>query len=122
MYDAIFYSDKNGNKPLAEFISGLRQKSHTSKDARINFSKIIAYIDLLCEHGTKVGEPVVKHIEGDIWELRPLNNRILFALYKNKIYILLHFFAKKTNKLPQKELEQAKRNLKDYMERSNKND
>jgi|GEM_PF-2696192 len=24
----------------------------------------------------RVGEPVVKHIDGDIWELRPLSNRI----------------------------------------------
>jgi phage-related protein len=118
MYDAIFYSDSNGHKPLAEYIKALRQKSHTNKDARINLAKIIAYIDLLCEHGTSIGEPVVKHLDGDIWELRPIDNRILFAHYKGKIYILLHYFTKKTNKLPSRELEQAKRNLRDYIERN----
>jgi len=118
MYDVIFYSDNRGREPTAEFISELRQKSLTDKSARINFSKIVAYIDLLCEKGTRVGEPVVKHLHGDIWEIRPLDNRILFAHYKGNIYILLHYFTKKTNKTPQGEITQAKRNLADYIERN----
>ena len=62
MYDVIFYSDSKGKEPTAEFIRDLRKKSHTDKNARVNFNKIIAYIDLLCEKGTRVGEPVVKHL------------------------------------------------------------
>ena len=117
MYDAIFYEDSRGNEPTAEFINELREKSLTDKNARVNFNKIVAYIDILCEKGTRVGEPVVKHLDGEIWELRPLDNRILFAYYKNKIYILLHHFTKKTNKTPPQEIKQAKRNLADYLER-----
>lgn len=118
MFEVIFYSDSRGKEPTAEFINGIRQKSITDKNARINLNKIVVYIDILCEHGTRVGEPVVKHLDGDIWELRPLNNRILFAYYKDKIYILLHHFAKKSNKTPQGEIEQAKRNLADFIERN----
>jgi phage-related protein len=54
----------------------LRQRSYTDKNARINFNKIVAYIDILEEKGTRVGEPVTKHLDGEIWELRPLNNRM----------------------------------------------
>ena len=118
MYEVIFYSDAKGNEPIAEYILDLRLKSYTSKDARVNLNKIIAYIDLLCEHGTRVGEPVVKHLEGKIWELRPLRNRILFALYKDKVFILLHRFMKKTDKTPPMEVEQAERLLKDFIERN----
>jgi phage-related protein len=118
MYDVIFYSDKNGNEPIAEFIHELRQKSITVKNARINFNKIIAYINLLSKNGTRIGEPVTKHLGGDIWELRPLDNRILYAYYRDNTFILLHHFIKKTNKLPPRELEQAKRNLTDYLERN----
>jgi len=117
MYSVIFYSDNRGNEPIADFINELRQKSHTNKDARINFNKIVAYIDLLCEHGTRIGEPVTKHLDGDIWELRPLDNRILLAYYKDNNFILLHYYTKKTNKIPPRELAQAKRNLADYIER-----
>jgi len=58
------------------------------------------------------------HLDGDIWELRPLDNRILFAYYKDNLFILLHHFNKKTNKTPTRELDQAKRNLADYLERN----
>ena len=118
MYDVIFYSDNKGNEPIVEYISELRKKSCTNKNARINFSKIVAYIDILCEKGTRAGEPITKHLDGDIWELRPLDNRILFAYYKDNMFILLHLFTKKTNKTPPREIDQAKRNLADYIERS----
>jgi len=120
MYEVIFYSDARGNEPVAELINELRQKSYTDKNARINFNKIVAYIDILSEKGTRVGEPVVKHLDGDIWELRPLDYRILFAHSEDKIYILLHHFIKKTNKTPLREIERAKRNFVDYIERSGK--
>ena len=118
MYDVIFYSDNKGNEPIKDYINELRQRSYTDKNAKINFNKIVAYIDILCEKGTQVGEPVAKHLNGDIWELRPLDNRILLAYYKDNQFILLHYFVKKTNKTPPREIDQAKRNLADFIERN----
>ena len=118
MYKIIFYEDSRGHAPTAEHIETLRKQSQTSKDARINLNKIVAYLDMLEEKGTVVGEPVVKHLDGEIWEVRPLDNRILFATYKGNIYILLHHFTKKTQKTPPQEIQQAKRNLADYRERN----
>ena len=45
-----------------------------------------------------IGEPFIKHLEGDIWELRPLRDRILFAAWLDDGFILLHHFVKKTQK------------------------
>lgn len=67
--------------------------------------------------GTRIGEPVTKYLDNNIWELRPLSNRILYAYWKNNKFVLLHHFIKKTQKTPKKELERAKRNLKSYLER-----
>jgi phage-related protein len=120
MFEIIFYEDNKGIKPIAEYITELRKQSYTSKHARINFNKIVAYLDLLEEKGTRIGEPVTKHLDGDIWELRPLDNRILYAFYKDNTFILLHYFIKKTNKTPPREIEQAKRNLADYIGRNEK--
>ena len=121
MFDIIFYDDENGYSDVEEFIKELREKSTTSKDARINFNKVVAYIDILEEMGTRVGEPVTKHLDGDIWELRPLSNRILYAFYKDNTFILLHHFTKKTQKTPPQEIEKAKREVDDYRRR-HKND
>ena len=62
----------------------------------------------------------IKHLKGEIWELRPLRNRILYAYYENDTFIILHHFIKTTNKTPKQELEQAKRNLEEYRERNGK--
>ena len=122
LYEIEFYEDESGYSEIVIFIKELQRKSKGSKESRINFNKIVAYMDLLSEMGTRVGEPVTKHVEGDIWELRPLKHRFLYAYYENEKYVILHHFVKKTKKTPKRELEHAKRKLKDWMERKWKND
>lgn len=118
MYEIEFYEDKNGRSEIADFIKELNRKAAANKESRINFNKIVAYLDMLEELGTRIGEPVTKHLEGEIWELRPLRNRLLYAYHKDNKFIILHHFIKKTQKTPKREIEQAKRNLQDYLERN----
>ncbi|MBS3970665.1 MAG: type II toxin-antitoxin system RelE/ParE family toxin [Clostridia bacterium] len=118
MYEVIFYKDRLGNEPIKEYLYALKKKGLKSKNDRILAEKILAYIKALQDYGTRVGAPIVKHIDGDIWELRPLNNRILFFYWKNDTFVLLHHFVKKTNKTPRREIDQARRNLQDFLERS----
>lgn len=116
MFSIIFYQDKKGKQPIKEYIELLRGKQ--DKDSRIKFNKIILYIELLSNYGLTLKAPIIKHIEGEIWELRPLRDRIFFFCWQEKNFILLHHFVKKTQKTPKKEIEQAKRNLASFLERS----
>ena len=118
MFEVHFYEDNQGRQPIKELLTDLRNKAHKSKDARIQYQKILAYIRSLEEYGTRVGEPTVKHIDGDLWELRPMAHRIFFFYWQDNKFILLHHFVKKTNKTPPKEIKQAERNMKDFMERN----
>lgn len=118
MYKTEFYEDSNGAQPVKQVLLELRDASLTSKDARIQYQKILTYIRALETFGTRIGEPQVKHIEGDIWELRPLAHRIFFFYWKDDKFILLHHFIKKTRKTPKKEIDQAQRNLQDFKERN----
>ena len=77
---------------------------------------------ILREHGTRTGEPFVKHLEGEIWELRPLRDRILFVGWDGNRFVLLLYFMKKTQKTPKREIEQAKRNMRDFIERSSEHE
>ena len=120
MYSIKFYKDKNGKEPVKDYLSTLGKKK--DKDSRLNFNKIRDYIKILSQHGTRAGEPFVKHIDGKIWELRPLRNRILFFGYDGNNFILLSHFIKKTNKTPQREIEKAKQLMTDYIERSENNE
>lgn len=74
MYTVEFYEDTNGNSEVRDYMERLVQHSLTDKNARINKNKIFTYIKALQEYGTRVGSPIVKHITGDLWELRPLSN------------------------------------------------
>lgn len=116
MYKIYFYKDRNGNEPVKAYIAKLAGRE--SKENRIKLTKIYEYIKVLAEYGTMAGEPYIKHLEGEIWELRPLRDRVLFAAWNKDGFILLHCFMKQTQKTPRREIEQAKRNLYDYLKRS----
>ena len=97
----------------------MRKSKDKSKDCRINFNKINDYIQALSVYGTEnLTENYVKHLDGDIWELRPIRDRILFAGVVGGRYVLLHYFLKQTQKTPSREIEKAKRELADFKERS----
>jgi phage-related protein len=111
MYSVFHYRGKNGRSPTQEYIDALATKN--DKDSRIKLNKIYEHIKYLSEAGTQAGEPYVKHLDGDIWELRPIRDRILFAAWNGQSFILLHHFMKKTQKTPRREIERAERNLAD---------
>jgi len=116
MYQIKFYLDNNGRSEIIDYLQQLR-KLKNNKDAKIKLSKITAYIDLLEENGLLLGQPYIKYLEDDIWELRPLRDRILFAYLTNNTFILLSQFIKQTQKTPRREIERAKKYLKDYKQR-----
>ena len=68
-----------------------------------------------------MGEPFTKHLSEDIWELRPLNDRILYSFFDGASFILLSSFKKTTRKTPTREIDKAKRRLKEYKERKGEN-
>lgn len=110
-----FLQRQERQRAVAEYIAELAQKK--DKDSRIKLNKIRDYIKVLSEYGTQAGEPYIKHLDGEIWELRPLRDRILFIGWANGSYVLLHQFMKKTQKTPAREIEKAKRELADLIER-----
>nr|AGS53283.1 phage-related protein [uncultured bacterium contig00001] len=116
MYKIKIYKDANGNQPIKDYLKELA--ASPDKNSRIKLNKIDYCLQVLREYGTRAGEPFVEHIEGDIWELRPLSDRFFFFYWKYNTFVLLHHFVKKTQKTPRREIEQAKQNLKDFESRS----
>lgn len=116
MYKILLYHNRKGESPIEEYLKKL-SKSKTKSD-RIKLSKIQDYIKVLKRYGISVGMPYIKHIDGDIWELRPAKDRIFFVAYVDRQYVLLHSFTKKTKKTPPREIEKAKREWEEFKERS----
>ena len=117
MHEIYFYEDKDGNSPILDYIEALSER--TDKDSRIKLKKIQDYLSVLREYGKGAGEPYIKHLDGEIWEVRPIRTRIFFAGWLDNDFIMLHHLQlKKTQKTPKREIAKAKSNLKDIRERS----
>jgi len=117
-YGVVFYEDSSGHQPVVDYMKQLQGVN--TKDARIKLTKIRDYVKLLMMNGPRLVEPYCKHLEGEIYELRPASNRILYAGWSGDKYVLLHVFAKKTQKTPRREIEKAKRELEDFKTRFDK--
>ncbi|MGN0384543.1 MAG: type II toxin-antitoxin system RelE/ParE family toxin [Lachnospiraceae bacterium] len=119
-YNIIFYEKENKKSPVWDFLEELRKKASTSKDSRIQYKQAILYIELLQNNGTLLPDNITKHIEEDIWELRPGNNRIFYFFCDEDSFIMLHSFRKKTQKTSRREIEKAKSERDDYLYRKEK--
>ena len=114
-FNIIFYEDDTGYSQIYDFLEKLRAKSKTDKDARIQYRQIVLYIDLLSKNGLNLSTEIIKHIEGNIWEMRPGKNRILYFYFRDNTFVLLHQFIKKTQKTPTREINQAKNEIKNFL-------
>ena len=76
---------------------------------------------LLQNNGIRLPENITKHIDENIWELRPGSNRIFYFCCNNNQFILLHSFRKKTQKTPRREIEKAKSERDHYLSRKETN-
>lgn len=105
-----YYESPSGNIPVYDFIEGL---SPTAK------SKVSNTLDLLMEYGIKLGSPHIKKVAGtELWELRILGGdsiRIFYITTSGRMFLLLHGFIKKSQKVPKKEIKIALARLNEYI-------
>jgi len=115
MKQVKIYTDSNNHSNINDYLKVLEMKN--DKDSNLNHEKILDYLCVLSQFGVKIGYPYVRHLRGKIWELRPLNNRILFFESRDA-YVLLNHFKKETSKTPREEIIKATKMMKDYLERN----
>lgn len=107
-----FYVEESGRSPVEEFLDSLDLKTR----ARFFWS-----MEQLRLRNVRAREPLVKHLEGDLWELREESRgniyRILYVFFTGRRIVFLHGFQKKTQKTPRREIEIAKRRYRDFLRR-----
>lgn len=118
MNEVVFYYDASGYSEVVELLDDLANEADGgNKNSRINREKILAYMKALELYGTRLGMPFIRHIQDDIWELRPKRYRLLFWCDSDGKFVFLNWFLKKTKKTPKREIEKALRMKKDWIER-----
>ncbi len=108
----VYYTTADGDEPVREWLTSLDQKTQV----RFEWS-----IEQLRVRNVQAGEPLVKHIEGKIWELRRASNgkiyRLMYFFFTDRQIVFLHGFQKKTPKTPRGEIEIAEKRMADFIAR-----
>lgn len=109
MYGVEFYKDEKGKCPTAEFLNGLPTKIR---------AKVAKWIDLLKKEGPNLPRPYADLVRGKIRELRVSFGsnayRFLYFFFGKRI-IITQGFLKKTDAIPEEEIEKAERHMKDFL-------
>src|ERR1035437_8447082 len=84
-------------------------------DIRASFQRIV---ELIQSYGLeRVREPYAKHLEGPLWEMRMKGKsgiaRAVYVTASSMRIVVVHVFAKKTQKTPRKESVQALKKAKE---------
>ena len=107
-YSITFFKTQQGEIPARDFVLSLPE--------RVRF-KFEAYLQLLSEYGPRIKRQYGAYLRDKIYELRPnfghLSPRILY-FYKGKEIVLTHGFLKKTDAVPNTEIEKAIRIMNSY--------
>ena len=92
-----FFINSRKDRPVSDFFMDLDE---------VTLHKVFKVIDLLGDYGPLLTMPYSKRLTKSIFELRTTGKNPIRVLYgrRGDIFVLLHAFKKKTNKLPPKEL------------------
>jgi len=98
-WSIVFYTTESGDNPVQEFLEALDTKT------QVRFAWSIEQLRI---RNIQAKPPLVKQIEGKIWELREESNtniyRIMYFFYTGRKIVFLHGFQKKTQKTPNREI------------------
>ena len=108
-WSIVFYTDARGNEPVREFLESLDRKTQ----ARFDWS-----VKQLQVRNVQAREPLVRHLEGKLWELREESQtniyRLIYFFFTGRRIVFVHGFQKKTQKTPRREIEIAQQRLEEF--------
>ncbi len=108
MIDLWYFIDERGHSPVKEFIADLTIAER---------AKVFAYIEELKRQGHNLRRPLTDYVKDGIYELRPKANRLFYFFYLKDNVVFVHAIKKKTDKIPEKEIElslKRKRHIEEY--------
>jgi phage-related protein len=102
---AIF-ANNDGVSPILKFLDGLSVKEQ---------AKCTAYLTLLEQEGNQLTSQFIKHIEGDLWELRPefggVEMRLFYFAWVDDMLVIVHAMKKKSQKTKPRDMKLAQRRV-----------
>lgn len=109
-WSIVFYTRPSRESPIADFLASLDQRTRV----RFGWS-----IEQLRVRNINAREPLVKHLEGKLWELRESSGTniygLLYFFFAGRQIIFVHWFQKKSEKTRRRELDTAVGRMEDFL-------
>jgi phage-related protein len=93
--------------PAEEYISNLLEADK---------KKVFALLERTAAHGPPHNEQKFRKVEGDLFEFKSFQDRLLCFFQPNSVIILTHGFRKKRERIPRGEIQRAERLRRQYLE------
>ena len=103
--DVRFYQTASRRRPVKEYLEGLPSDRAEA---------VYASLADLERHGLGGAAVTARHIEGKLWELKFAIDRVFYVVITGPVMVLLHAYKKQGQRAPPRELEVARRRLKDF--------
>jgi phage-related protein len=110
-FQAVYYRDRKGREPVHEFVDALDDEVQAAIENQID------RLNLLSDELPHVLFPHSSQVEGELRELRCHYGRELYrVLYRRseRLVVLLHIFAKRSAKIPEREIRIAQERWEDF--------
>ncbi len=107
----IYYSDPKGQSLVWDYIRSLPSDEQ---------KKCFKYISYLEQIGEEIRRPFGDYLGQKLYELRPKQTRIIYFFFFKNYAILLHAFRKKTNAIPERDIQLAWQRMNDFIVRHKK--
>ena len=111
-WSVVFFIEDNGASPVEEFLETLDPKTQR------HFAWSIEQLRL---RNVQAREPLARHLEGKLWELREESQtniyRVIYCFFTGRQIVFLHGFQKKTQRTPRGEIALALRRLQHFIKR-----
>ncbi|MDQ6905759.1 MAG: type II toxin-antitoxin system RelE/ParE family toxin [Chloroflexota bacterium] len=111
-WSTVFFVEENGRRPIQDFLSSLDGKTQT---------RFVWSIEQLRVRNTRAREPLVRNLEGRLWELREESNtniyRLMYFFFTGRRIVFVHAFQKKTQKTPRREIDIALDRMQQFIRR-----
>ncbi len=108
----VFYRDDQGESPVLEFLQALDEDAQQSLGWAIEQLRV---------RNVTAREPLVRHLEGKLWELRRESKtniyRLLYFFFTGRRIVFVHGFQKKTQKTSRAEIEIGVKRMNDFSSR-----
>lgn len=106
MMTVTFFQMSSGAEPVRDYLDTL---------PAAEAAEVAEALVALETYGLAGANVTTRHIDGKLWEIKVSAQRVFYVVVTGPTMVLLHAYKKQGQKAPTREIDTAKRRMKEYL-------